>query len=77
LLWTQRDLRSGTGLIKGSGTAEVELKKGATLKMTLDNAYMEKCDENILWLDCKNICSRAWWRTPLVPALGRQRQADF
>ena len=21
--------------------------------------------------------SRAWWRTPLVPALGRQRQADF
>ncbi|XP_011812057.1 PREDICTED: pyruvate kinase PKM isoform X6 [Colobus angolensis palliatus] len=44
-----------TGLIKGSGTAEVELKKGATLKITLDNAYMEKCDENILWLDYKNI----------------------
>ena len=21
--------------------------------------------------------SRAWWRTPLTPALGRQRQADF
>jgi hypothetical protein len=21
--------------------------------------------------------SRAWWRTPLVPALGRQRQVDF
>ena len=45
-----------TGLIKGSSTAEVELKKGATLKITLDNAYMEKCDENILWLDYKNIC---------------------
>ncbi|EGW09814.1 Pyruvate kinase isozymes M1/M2 [Cricetulus griseus] len=45
-----------TGLIKGSGTAEVELKKGATLKITLDNAYLEKCDENILWLDYKNIC---------------------
>lgn len=39
-----------------SGTAEVELKKGATLKITLDNAYMEKCDENNLWLDYKNIC---------------------
>ena len=39
-----------------SGTAEVELKKGATLKITLDTAYMEKCDENTLWLDCKNIC---------------------
>jgi hypothetical protein len=21
--------------------------------------------------------SRAWWRMPLTPALGRQRQADF
>jgi hypothetical protein len=21
--------------------------------------------------------SWAWWRTPLIPALGRQRQADF
>jgi hypothetical protein len=24
----------------------------------------------ILW-------SQAWWRMPLIPALGRQRQADF
>jgi hypothetical protein len=24
----------------------------------------------------KTFC-RVWWRTPLVPALGRQRQADF
>jgi hypothetical protein len=34
------------------------------------------------WLVALNfirIChiSRAWWRTPLIPALGRQRQVDF
>jgi hypothetical protein len=25
----------------------------------------------------KKYCSWAWWRTPLIPALRRQRQADF
>ncbi|XP_061532137.1 pyruvate kinase PKM-like [Phycodurus eques] len=44
-----------TGLIKGSGTAEVELKKGDTIKLSLDDSYMENCDEKILWLDYKNI----------------------
>uniref|UniRef100_A0AAQ5X021 Pyruvate kinase n=1 Tax=Amphiprion ocellaris TaxID=80972 RepID=A0AAQ5X021_AMPOC len=44
-----------TGLIKGSGTAEVELKKGETIKLTLDDQYKEKCDEKVLWLDYKNI----------------------
>ncbi|CAM9255825.1 unnamed protein product [Lampetra planeri] len=44
-----------TGLIKGSGTAEVELKKGATLKVTLDDAFMDKCDEHTLWVDYKNL----------------------
>ena len=44
-----------TGLIKGSGTEEMELKRGATLKITLNKAFM-KCDERILWLDYKNIC---------------------
>jgi hypothetical protein len=24
----------------------------------------------------KKLC-QAWWRTPLIPAFGRQRQADF
>jgi hypothetical protein len=25
----------------------------------------------------KRKVSRAWWRIPLIPALGRQRQVDF
>ncbi|XP_039992095.1 pyruvate kinase PKM isoform X2 [Xiphias gladius] len=44
-----------TGLIQGSGTAEVELNKGNMIKITLDDTYQDNCSDEILWLDYKNI----------------------
>jgi hypothetical protein len=36
------------------------------------------CSLHTFHTSVKNPCtSRAWWHTPLIPALGRQRQADF
>uniref|UniRef100_A0A8I5YN53 Pyruvate kinase n=1 Tax=Pongo abelii TaxID=9601 RepID=A0A8I5YN53_PONAB len=72
-----------TGLIKGSSTIEVGLKMGATLKIMLDNAYMKKCDENILWLDYKSICkvmevgSKIYVDDGLISLQVKQKGADF
>lgn len=38
-----------------SGTEEVKLVKGNIIKLTLDDKFMDNCDENTLWLDYKNI----------------------
>lgn len=42
-------------MIWQSGTAEVELKKGNMIKITLDDADQDNCSDEVLWLDYKNI----------------------
>lgn len=42
-------------MCRQSGTAEVELKKGNMIKITIDESYQDNCSEEVLWLDYKNI----------------------
>jgi pyruvate kinase len=45
-----------TGLLEGDdGRMEVHLVKGATIKITTNDEFKEKCSEKILWVDYKNI----------------------
>lgn len=30
--------------------------KGSVVKVTTDPAYQDKCDQNTMWVDYKNIC---------------------
>merc|ERR1719154_642283 len=45
-----------TGLLEGDdGRKELSLKAGATIKITTDDEFKEKCTSDVLWLDYKNI----------------------
>ncbi|XP_075230993.1 pyruvate kinase-like isoform X3 [Lycorma delicatula] len=44
-----------TGLLEGGGSAEVELKKGETIRLTTDKATAEKCTDKELYVDYDNI----------------------
>merc|ERR1711936_971371 len=45
-----------TGLLEGDdGRKEITLKAGASIQITTDDAFKEKCTSEVLWLDYKNI----------------------
>ncbi|KAK7791837.1 hypothetical protein R5R35_001251 [Gryllus longicercus] len=44
-----------TGLLEGGGSAEVELKKGDTIKLTTDKVYADRSTSQILFVDYENI----------------------
>lgn len=44
-----------TGLLEGCGSAEVELEKGQTFKLSTDKAYMEKGNALTVFVDYENI----------------------
>jgi hypothetical protein len=53
------------GFSDGSSVLNTEITGGAVAIPVLGAALLSTCR------------SRAWWRTPLIPALRRQRQVDF
>lgn len=44
-----------TGLLEGGGSAEVELKKGDLIKLTTDQAYADKGNAQVIYVDYDNI----------------------
>ncbi|XP_066600341.1 pyruvate kinase-like isoform X2 [Prorops nasuta] len=44
-----------TGLLEGGGSAEVELVKGESFKLTTDKAYAEKGNSTVVYVDYDNI----------------------
>lgn len=44
-----------TGLLEGGGSAEVELTKGQSFKLTTDKSYMEKGNKDVVYVDYDNI----------------------
>ena len=45
-----------TGVLEGDdGRKEVQLEAGAVIKIVTDDAYREKCSQDNLWVDYKNI----------------------
>ncbi|KAL1517154.1 hypothetical protein ABEB36_000955 [Hypothenemus hampei] len=44
-----------TGLLKGGGSAEIELKKGDSIKLTTDKAYADKGTKDTVYVDYENI----------------------
>lgn len=44
-----------TGLLEGGGSAEIELKRGGTIKLTTNKEYAEKGNAEIVYVDYANI----------------------
>jgi pyruvate kinase len=72
-----------TGLIDGSGTAEATLVTGESIKITVDDAYIERCNKDVLWVDYKNICkvvdvgSRIYIDDGLISIICKEKGSDY
>ena len=45
-----------TGLLKGGGSAEVELVKGEEIKLSLNDTHSKSGTSSMIYVDYKNLC---------------------
>jgi hypothetical protein len=54
-----------------------ELYRKISAQQTNEHTHTHTHTQTFFPRISKNKVAEQWWRTPLIPALGRQRQADF
>ncbi len=50
-----KEVTTLVSFVQDDGRKEVELKAGATIKITTNDEFKEKCTADLLWVDYKNI----------------------
>ncbi|KAL8591885.1 hypothetical protein ACOMHN_044381 [Nucella lapillus] len=72
-----------TGLLEAGASAEVNLVTGKKIKITTDDAFMEKCSAEVLWVDYKNITKvmelekRIYIDDGLISIIVKEKGEDF
>jgi len=72
-----------TGLLAGGPSAEIELKKGATVKISTNPEFSEKCSDEVIFVDYTNITkvvvkdSRIFVDDGLISLVVKEIGADF
>jgi len=72
-----------TGIMKAGVNTEVELQAGKPITITTNDAHMEECSEELLWVDYKNIVNvvdpgkKIYIDDGLISVIVKEKGADF